>query len=129
MELGEQIRWRRERLGLTKTELSRLVGCSDVAVHYWERGDIKEIGHWKLLALAQALECSVSELLEDPALERPTQKARADVAEQLGVFLGSERDGQGMVSVRAVEAWLDAWRRGDAASEPQGKGEEDAKHS
>jgi len=62
------MRLRTERR-LSKAALSRRVGVSDVTVHYWESGKIAEIGHTKLLGLAQALGITVSELLDDPMLD------------------------------------------------------------
>lgn len=62
-ELGERIRKLREQCGLSKAELARRVGVSDVTISYWENGTIKRVGHSRLEPLARALRCSISHLL------------------------------------------------------------------
>lgn len=69
-DIAERIRQLREAAGLNKAELARRIGVSDVTVTYWERGSIKQIGHERLMSLASALEITVSELLDDPMLEK-----------------------------------------------------------
>jgi len=63
--LGDTIREHRERLLISKAELARRVGVSDVSVLYWESGKIEEIGHNNLIRLARALGLTVSELVGD----------------------------------------------------------------
>ncbi|MWJ29436.1 helix-turn-helix domain-containing protein [Halomonas sp. ZH2S] len=62
--LGSRIKQLRLRAKLNKAALARKVGVSDVTVSYWESGAIKQIGHERLVALAEALECSLATLLE-----------------------------------------------------------------
>ncbi|ARS53629.1 helix-turn-helix domain-containing protein [Kushneria konosiri] len=62
-ELGERIRKLREQCGLSKAELARRVGVSDVTISYWENGTIKRVGHSRLEPLARALRCSIAHLL------------------------------------------------------------------
>lgn len=62
-ELGERIRKLREQGGLSKAELARRVGVSDVTISYWENGTIKRVGHSRLEPLARALRCSIGHLL------------------------------------------------------------------
>ncbi|WP_457808271.1 helix-turn-helix domain-containing protein [Kushneria sp. EE4] len=62
-ELGERIRKLREQCGLSKAELARRVGVSDVTISYWENGTIKRVGHSRLEPLAKALRCSIDHLL------------------------------------------------------------------
>ncbi|WP_456269914.1 helix-turn-helix domain-containing protein [Kushneria sp. AK178] len=62
-ELGERIRKLREQCGLSKAELARRVGVSDVTISYWENGTIKRVGHSRLEPLAKALRCSIAHLL------------------------------------------------------------------
>ncbi|REC95844.1 helix-turn-helix domain-containing protein [Kushneria indalinina] len=64
-ELGERIRKLREQCGLSKAELARRVGVSDVTISYWENGTIKRVGHSRLEPLARALRCSISHLLSN----------------------------------------------------------------
>ncbi|MGM0695134.1 MAG: helix-turn-helix domain-containing protein [Pseudomonadota bacterium] len=68
--LRERITRLRLEAGLTKRDLARRVGVSDVAVLYWESGEVRVIGHGHLLRLAQAFEITVSELLDDPMLDK-----------------------------------------------------------
>ncbi|APE31706.1 hypothetical protein BOX17_12520 [Halomonas aestuarii] len=63
--LGPRIKELRLEAKLNKAALARRVGVSDVTISYWESGAIKQIGHERLVALAQALNCPLSRLLED----------------------------------------------------------------
>lgn len=62
--LGSRIQRLRLRAKLSKAKLAREIGVSDVTISYWETGAIKQIGHKNLLALADALGCSLATLLE-----------------------------------------------------------------
>ncbi|MGQ7248237.1 helix-turn-helix domain-containing protein [Halomonas sp. V046] len=62
--LGPRIKSLRQAAGLNKAALARQVGVSDVTISYWESGTIKQIGHERLVALSQALNCPLSHLLE-----------------------------------------------------------------
>ena len=55
--LGSRIKQLRLRAKLNKAALARKVGVSDVTISYWESGAIKQIGHERLVALADALDC------------------------------------------------------------------------
>lgn len=66
--LGDQIKHYREKAGLSKRGMARVIGITDVSIHYWENGTISEIGHLKLKALAELFEITVSELIHDPRL-------------------------------------------------------------
>lgn len=63
--LGYRVKRLRLRAELSKAALARRVGVSDVTISYWESGTIKQIGHERLQALAEALECSLADLLGD----------------------------------------------------------------
>lgn len=65
--LGPRIKQLRLQAQLNKAALARLVGVSDVTISYWESGAIKQIGHERLVALAEALGCPLSHLLDDGA--------------------------------------------------------------
>lgn len=67
--LKTKIRTLRLDAGMNKAELARAVGVTDVSVHYWENGTIKNIGHQSLMKLAQTFGITVSELLDDPMLK------------------------------------------------------------
>lgn len=69
--LGPRIKRLRQQANLNKAALARLVGVSDVTISYWESGAIKQIGHERLVALADALGCQLSELLDDSAPPTP----------------------------------------------------------
>lgn len=62
--LGPRIKELRQEANLNKAALARRVGVSDVTISYWESGAIKQIGHERLVALAEALGCPLSRLLE-----------------------------------------------------------------
>ncbi|MGQ4877626.1 helix-turn-helix domain-containing protein [Billgrantia sp. LNSP4103-1] len=62
--LGERIKHLRMQANLNKAALARKVGVSDVTISYWESGAIKQIGHERLVALADALGCTLGQLLE-----------------------------------------------------------------
>lgn len=68
-ELGERIRTLREQCGLSKAELSRRVGVSDVTISYWENGTIRRVGHSRLEPLSRALRCSIQHLLGNEKAE------------------------------------------------------------
>ncbi|MDR5897930.1 helix-turn-helix domain-containing protein [Halomonas vilamensis] len=71
--LGSRIKHLRLRAKLNKAALAREIGVSDVTVSYWESGAIKQIGHERLVALSDALGCSLATLLEgDNAPTLPT---------------------------------------------------------
>ncbi|TDO06909.1 MULTISPECIES: helix-turn-helix domain-containing protein [Halomonas] len=65
--LGPRIKELRQEAKLNKAALARRVGVSDVTISYWESGAIRQIGHERLVALAQALNCPLSRLLEEPS--------------------------------------------------------------
>lgn len=70
--LGPRIKQLRLQAKLNKAALARKVGVSDVTISYWESGAIKQIGHERLVALADALNCPLSQLLEgDEVMSAP----------------------------------------------------------
>ncbi|WP_277811629.1 helix-turn-helix domain-containing protein [Chromohalobacter canadensis] len=75
--LGPRIKQLRIDAGLSKAALARRVGVSDVTISYWESGTIKQVGHERLIALADALHCPLERLLEDStAVATPTASQR-----------------------------------------------------
>ncbi|MFO8045611.1 MAG: helix-turn-helix domain-containing protein [Halomonas sp.] len=70
--LGPRIKELRVEANLNKAALARRVGVSDVTISYWESGAIRQIGHERLVALALALGCPLSRLLEGGSSHRPT---------------------------------------------------------
>lgn len=70
--LGSRIKQLRVKANLSKAALARRVGVSDVTISYWESGTIRQIGHERLLALAEALDCALGDLLDGtPAPPQP----------------------------------------------------------
>lgn len=67
MSLGERIAQLRREHGLSKAELGRRIGVSDVTVLYWEEGRIVQVGHLNLTALCRTFGCSADDLLGLPA--------------------------------------------------------------
>ena len=57
------IRLARKRLGLKQTELAQLVGVEQKSISQWESGHVKP-SSVNLIALSQALHCSIEDLLE-----------------------------------------------------------------
>ena len=61
--ISEQIRWRRELLGLTRCQLGRELGYRDgTNVNYWESGRCMP-GAYSLYDLANVFCCSVDDLM------------------------------------------------------------------
>lgn len=77
--LSQSIRECRESARLSKAELARRIGVSDVAVGYWESGEINVIGHVHIQSLARVFGITVSELLGDEALPRLIAERQAEV--------------------------------------------------
>ncbi|WP_258801245.1 helix-turn-helix domain-containing protein [Halomonas sp. DQ26W] len=69
--LGPRIKQLRQEASLNKAALARKVGVSDVTISYWESGAIKQIGHERLVSLADALGCPLRRLLEDESVDAP----------------------------------------------------------
>ncbi|EPC02495.1 hypothetical protein L861_09090 [Litchfieldella anticariensis FP35 = DSM 16096] len=88
MTVGERIRERRLALGLNKAQLAQHVGCSDVAISYWERGTVRSVSSGHLLSLATALECTVSELVGDPRLNALKAQVAAETLEVVSTLQG-----------------------------------------
>jgi transcriptional regulator with XRE-family HTH domain len=70
MSLGPRIKELRIEASLNKAALARRVGVSDVTISYWESGAIKQIGHERLVSLAQALGCPLSRLIQGETTAR-----------------------------------------------------------
>ncbi|MCI0510702.1 helix-turn-helix protein [Chromohalobacter marismortui] len=80
--LGPRIKQLRIDAGLSKAALARRVGVSDVTISYWESGTIKQVGHERLIALTEALNCPLERLLEDAtsvASQRSAEEVTGDV--------------------------------------------------
>lgn len=102
---------------MNKAELARKSGVSDVAISYWESGQIKSITHEKLLNLASTLNVLASEIIEDPLLPQ----YRADLARK-AIEAVSEAKGGGFAPLEAInfaltleapKAFLTAWQLSD----------------
>ena len=63
MTFANNLKARREALGMNKASLAEKVGVSDVTIGYWESGSITSVGHHNLLNLAWALNTSVGALI------------------------------------------------------------------
>ena len=60
IQIGENIRKRREALGMSQTDLANEVGTNRSAICKYETG-IREMGIGKLAEIAEVLDCSPSE--------------------------------------------------------------------
>ena len=65
MSFAKNLKARREELGLSRAELGRQTGVSDVTIGYWEKETITGVTHTNLLNLAWVLKTSVSELIDE----------------------------------------------------------------
>jgi transcriptional regulator with XRE-family HTH domain len=63
MTLGERVRKRREKLGLSQRELARVSGISQPTISNIERGAQEEVTTAVLRPLARALNCSADYLI------------------------------------------------------------------
>ena len=73
VRLGENIRNRREALGMSQTELANKIGSERARISGYENGD-REMGICKLLAIVNALNCTADEICGQ-------QKAENDLVE------------------------------------------------
>jgi transcriptional regulator with XRE-family HTH domain len=65
MKVNEMIEHRRKELGLTMEEVANKVGVSKSTVKKWESGYIKNMRRDKMALLAEALQISPMDLLDD----------------------------------------------------------------
>lgn len=65
MKVNEMIEHRRKELGLTMEEVANKVGVSKSTVKKWESGYIKNMRRDKMALLAEALQISPIDLLDD----------------------------------------------------------------
>src|SRR5690554_1667056 len=107
VRIGDRIRGRRAKKELSQAALANLVGCSDVSILYWERGDIKTIASDKLVRLADALDIGVAELLGD---EKSVRRTREKFLEEL-IGEAESAAAEGAVPAEVVE-WLSRWAEG-----------------
>lgn len=54
----------RESVGVSQTKLAKLSGVSRVTINRLERGELKETTAGTLVKLADALECSIDDLVD-----------------------------------------------------------------
>lgn len=106
MPLNERIALLRIQAGLTKAELGRRVGTSDVTIAYWERGVISEIGHVKLMRLAAEFGITVSELLDDPMQPRRDDELIRGLADLLEAAEAPSAEGGYMWDASECADWL-----------------------
>lgn len=68
MAVGDRIRLARKEAGLTQEGLARRTGLTLKAVGELERGDVQDPHVSSLREIARALDTTVGELLEEPAV-------------------------------------------------------------
>ena len=68
VRLGENIRNRREALGMSQTELANKIGSERARISGYENGD-REMGVFKLLAIVNALNCTTDEICGQQKVE------------------------------------------------------------
>lgn len=70
MTVGEKIKTRRKRLGLSQTELGNKLGVQKNAVSKWECGRVEIIPGSKLKAMSELFGVPISYLIDDDAEDR-----------------------------------------------------------
>lgn len=87
MEMGEKIKYHRERLGMTLEELGDKVGVGKSTVRKWENGIIANMRRDKIDKIAKALNVSPGYLMgwdeNDPTPEYYQQEETAALAQKL----------------------------------------------
>lgn len=80
MKVNEMIEHRRKELGLTMEEVANKVGVSKSTVKKWESGYIKNMRRDKMALLAEALQISPMDLLDDTSDDSQGYYSDPDVA-------------------------------------------------
>ena len=75
-QIGEVVRTRREKKGLTQAQLGKAIGVTFQQVQKYERG-VNRISAATLLSCADALECSVADLYSDSDPQGTSASERA----------------------------------------------------
>lgn len=83
-EMGENIRRMREAKGLTQYALAVQIGTQAKQVNQWEIGAVSPCA-WYLGQLADALECTVDEIMGRDAV-RPVRCANCEHYKQIDMF-------------------------------------------
>ena len=86
MTVGEKIKYLRESMNLTQTELGDKLGVKKNAVSKWECGRVEDIPTSKIKAMAALFDVKASYLIEDDA---PTKVVTEDDI-QFALFGGSD---------------------------------------
>lgn len=67
MDIGKTIKELRKEMGLSQTQLAKIVGYSQSVIAKWEK-DESEPNAKAILKLAKALDCSCDYLLGEPVI-------------------------------------------------------------
>ena len=86
MTVGEKIKYLRESMNLTQTELGDKLGVKKNAVSKWECGRVEDIPTSKIKAMAALFSVQASYLIEDDAPE----KVVTDEDIQFALFGGND---------------------------------------
>ena len=79
MNIGEKIKVRRKELGLTTTDLGRMIGVQNSAITKYEKGRV-ELKASQIKAIADALQISPVLLLDDDEADLTDDERRLIVA-------------------------------------------------
>ena len=117
MAIGDIIRERRTELGLTLEALGQTIGVTRAAVHYWEIREEAKITIANRIALSEALDIPLAELLPPTApnvdgltdeeskliaqLRAASPRQRETVLRLIAVDLAAERDRYRLTSASA----------------------------
>ncbi len=77
------IKKRREELGLTLEEIGQFVGVGKGTVQKWESGFIKNMRRDKIVSLAQALQVSPLDFLDNDCISPLTAQKKVPLSEEL----------------------------------------------
>ncbi len=80
--IGENIRKRREALGMSQTELANRIGTSRASISEYENGE-REMGLSKLVAISRELGCQPGELVDKSQVAGSVDTRMNSVMERL----------------------------------------------
>lgn len=103
MSVGDKIKFLRESMNLTQTELGERLGVKKNAVSKWECGRVEDIPTSKIKAMAALFNVKASYLIED----EETEKVITDDDIQFALFGGNDEITEKMYEeVKSFAAYL-----------------------
>lgn len=93
-DMGDRIKYLRERAGLTQEELGEKIGVQKSAIMKYESGTVENIKRSSVKVMAAALGVSPAYLMFGEEEKRPTQESGPKVEELIRLFEGLPEDVQ-----------------------------------